>query len=1155
MKKRTNKIVRSFASAALAVTAFFGVGTLNVFADGTTGAQELSTSALLLNVAANEIVTPAGEATLTAGKTDKLSGLLIKPDSHTEAWDVDLNATFKDNASITYFLPNQFGSNNDFVANGFSVKNALGEVVATYVIGATHWASYSTGKAYVYNALTDTYTATVSAWNKTLNINEVGTLVTLTPNTEAKFMGLSGLTDDMYVAPKVGTQIPKDVALDKDSVFGTVYFEYANGVLDIKTTTFDLTGRDSASKNATGNGATLLMGSVEVDLSDGYTIEMGSAPTVYISEEDSYTAPYSSSILISSINGADVSQKTISSINGDVTAIEYENERTVGGKNVIYTREGKELDRFAVYGKFLAGGVLMSKSSAEIYRVSASESFANKTPGEYPLTVKAGALTKEYTVVIQEEYDVPSSSVLTSVDNAKIETEKVAGDYKGLSIDRVTAGNKARTAKINGTFQKNASITYLFNGSVASNTEAHGFTVYDINGNKVADAVQYYVQAWQGAGSRMYLYNALTGEYTKPKKEGGYEAMTVLESSMYSGVNVAPIPYTTYENINYDGTYYDVDTAAGTLYFEYDDNAKTLTVKVSTPQKTNLNLEEERNYKKDADGNVILDGAGNPVYKTENLASPNPIVTVGVIENVDLSKGYTIELNDPADFKEGDNQFTSNSAPIILININGVVVAEANTKAVAGKIFEAEHLKESYRFDDGDVFYLAQNGSFDGLKVKANEEFSANWKVEVCSESVIITGNYDLSKVGEYDVTLTFEQGGIPYERKGKLVVEASAKVRFDVDGGLPIPSVYLSEHSWQHEIPTPERFGWVFTGWYDGSKKVTEITKDMGAVTLKAGWLDEVAPTLSLNGFDQLTVVDKKSDFVLSATDVIAEDMAWGLLTGEAIEIFVKEPNATEFVPYGQYTFSGSKFGEYQVKYVATDGSQNSAEIQRTIKYMPVRPVLTVDGEVTASGFTEQEISLPTATAKSGEKEIAVTLSVVCNNERVELNDNAFTPLEAGVYSVTYSATDENGLVAVKTFEINVTSDTEAPVISVDFTTTEIAVGETLTLPTATATDDTDENVQISVAVKKGSETIATQSTVLNEVGIYTVVYTATDISGKQSSLTFEVFVKEEESKKGQTQDGNGSAGCKSSVSASVCGSMLMLLGAAVYLKKKNKR
>jgi hypothetical protein len=106
-----------------------------------------------------------------------------------------------------------------------------------------------------------------------------------------------------------------------------------------------------------------------------------------------------------------------------------------------------------------------------------------------------------------------------------------------------------------------------------------------------------------------------------------------------------------------------------------------------------------------------------------------------------------------------------------------------------------------------------------------------------------------------------------------------------------------------------------------------------------------------------------------------------------------------------------------------------------------------------------------------------------------------------------------------------------------------------------ATATDDTDENVQITVVIKKDQEVVATQSTVLSEVGIYTVVYTATDLSGKQSSLTFEVFVRGEAPQKEPTQDGNGGLGCTSSISAGVYGSMLMLFGAAICLKKKNKR
>ena len=42
--------------------------------------------------------------------------------------------------------------------------------------------------------------------------------------------------------------------------------------------------------------------------------------------------------------------------------------------------------------------------------------------------------------------------------------------------------------------------------------------------------------------------------------------MPQLEKSMWSGVKVTPMPTTSAENINFDGTYYDVKTAEGTLH-------------------------------------------------------------------------------------------------------------------------------------------------------------------------------------------------------------------------------------------------------------------------------------------------------------------------------------------------------------------------------------------------------------------------------------------------------------------------------------------------------------------------------------------------------------------------------------------------------------
>jgi hypothetical protein len=79
----------------------------------------------------------------------------------------------------------------------------------------------------------------------------------------------------------------------------------------------------------------------------------------------------------------------------------------------------------------------------------------------------------------------------------------------------------------------------------------------------------------------------------------------------------------------------------------------------------------------------------------------------------------------------------------------------------------------------------------------------------------------------------------------------------------------------------------------------------------------------------------------------------------------------------------------------------------------------------------------------------------------------------------------------------------------------------------------------------------------------VYTVIYTATDFSGKKSSLTFEVFVKGEptENNDGDTNEPEvGTSffslifgGCNSSASLGVCGGVAML-ATLVLINKKRK-
>ena len=158
-------------------------------------------------------------------------------------------------------------------------------------------------------------------------------------------------------------------------------------------------------------------------------------------------------------------------------------------------------------------------------------------------------------------------------------------------------------------------------------------------------------------------------------------------------------------------------------------------------------------------------------------------------------------------------------------------------------------------------------------------------------------------------------------------------------------------------------------------------------------------------------------------------------------------------------FTFDKTKFGEYEVEYTAKDTSGNSATVSRILKYSPVRPTLTVNGEVPTSGFVNGAVSLPTATAKSGATDLTVTVSVTHEGAAFAVVNNAFTPDKAGVYTVCYSAKDSLGQIVSKEYDVTVISDTEKPVLNVEFTQFNVVVGRKLTLPTATATDRSEEH------------------------------------------------------------------------------------------------
>lgn len=1283
MRKRTAKILTTILSFATAITATVGaIGLDN--AHIVSAAQAVSTFNLITGYAKTEVN--------VAAKTIKgdVTGILVSPMDRGADWSADINGTFTGNSSITYALPDTIdGTLVDSKwyrnANAFSVKNADGEIVATFITMPKTWAGLGDQTAYMYNAIDGIYTCPYHSWDGTnsvnywtdpLNYRELSPTKELGNNNIRRMDYLIGSLSPMRIAPSTGVTTVAEGKLDKGNATGTLYFDYADGVLTVKTSSYDFA--NAKRDDQTGNGQVIVMGSINVDLSDGYTVSMHNAPAFGEEGDEGYfdEFAYSSSVLITDINGVDVTGDTVSSAGGAATDIRYDGEKIVGGKNTVYLREGQALDVFDVYGPFVAGDKINSITTAVVRTVAyTARDFSKAAAGTYPITITDGAFSKAYDIVVQKEYGVAANTVVVGSENANVTTQKTVGEYTGIYVSRITDADKTRTAKIDGVFQGDASISYIFDGSINNKTEAHGITVYDRDGNAVCTVVNYWIQAWQGGGARAYVQNELTGVKTHVKEDGSMAEMTAFVPNVWTGMHIGPIPLTTTKSVNFDGTVYDVLTAEGTVYFEYDDVEKTLTVKMDTVQKTNYTVgatqniakenvkaengadvykmgdvyfvyqrnqtgdyvyqtESDGTFVKDEKGNKIkmgtrviaatgedgkttyklvtenaefavtgsatvlkqdkLDAQGNPVYKYDELPNKEysvnnfvPVVTVGIIENVDLSNGYTVEFNQPNDFMEGDGQYTDKSKSVLITSISGLMTNGESVKAVSEGLVGAEIWGDAYVFDtvsaEKPVLYFTQNNAWKNVSVTAVKRFETDWAVYETLNNVQVEGTYDLTKVGAYDVVLKGEKDNIPYSQAVKLVVEASTKITLDEAGGVDVDDIYISANSYLRSLPTPERIGWEFTGWYNGATKVTEITQGMAAVTLKAGWLDEVVPVISLNNIECFTVVDDPAKFAISRADVIAEDMACGLLEGNAIVIKVKAPNGS-WVALENFTFDKTKFGEYEVEYTAKDTSGNSATVSRILKYSPVRPTLTVNGEVPTSGFVNGAVSLPTATAKSGATDLTVTVSVTHEGAAFAVANNAFTPDKAGVYTVCYSAKDALGQIVSKEYDVTVISDTEKPVLNVEFTQFNVVVGRKLTLPTATATDNADDNVQISVVIRKGGEDIATESVVLNEVGVYLVVYTATDYAGNMSSVSFEVFVREETDRLPNSFDSgevppveepdtpvedsssandNTSApsgnnkpqgGCGSSISVGALGAMTALLGAALVLKRKRK-
>jgi len=175
-----------------------------------------------------------------------------------------------------------------------------------------------------------------------------------------------------------------------------------------------------------------------------------------------------------------------------------------------------------------------------------------------------------------------------------------------------------------------------------------------------------------------------------------------------------------------------------------------------------------------------------------------------------------------------------------------------------------------------------------------------------------------------------------------------------------------------------------------------------------------------------------------------------------------------------------------YTVTYTATDNQGVSAQATRTVNVVDTTaPVITVTGDNPVTVELGSTYTDDGATATDLSEPVTVTSS---SNVDVDT---------LGSYTVTYTATDNQGVSAQATRTVNVV-DTTAPVITVtgDNPAT-VELGSTYTDDGATASDLSDP------------VTVTSSSNVdVDTLGSYTVTYTATDNQGVSAQATRTVNV-----------------------------------------------
>jgi uncharacterized repeat protein (TIGR02543 family) len=494
--------------------------------------------------------------------------------------------------------------------------------------------------------------------------------------------------------------------------------------------------------------------------------------------------------------------------------------------------------------------------------------------------------------------------------------------------------------------------------------------------------------------------------------------------------------------------------------------------------------------------------------------------------------------------------------PLNIIEINGV------------KPYAKNYLDTNYTFEA--VFDKALNVSGNNVYIPQGVEFpdvygvysimlTDSWGFKTTEK---VAASVDTSSIGVKTLVVssnTYADDWKTIEKSYTVNVEKANTITFETNGGKSIAPIVYSENTLSRiRILPAERVFWVFDGWYEDADLTTAFDGTVSAlvgrdVTLYAKWQDVDAPIIRLqDNVKETDVGIKSTKTIVSNDDVVAEDAAQNDTVQVAIE--VKAPNG-EFVSVASgYELLFNQSGEYVIRYTATDAAGWTDTIIRKIVVIEKAcPVVTIQGETITFGLVGETIALANATAIDADgNTLTVSVTVLLNNNEVELTDNAFTPTEAGQYTVIFVAEDETGLFGSYEYVVTVEKDEVAPTIITDFTDCTVEIGETVVVPQVSV-EDNSQNTRLEIAVWYGTEEVALVNGAFKaeKSGVYSVVIRAFDAAGNVSEKIVQVSVAVQESGSACDEE----SGCVIAASASGVVGVAACVSVILIIKKKKKK